>query len=275
MLAMPARISFGVATLAAAEARLVRRRRGSKRLLVLETAPEACACCFILDRGYARVSLMRELLAQSGVLFVLRTKRNVVIEREKRGRRTKCAIGSLKARAGCPRRLTRIRYRGTKPIEVDLLIYYEPGHKEPWYLLLPPGSNDILPDHEVVATYRRRMRIEHGLRDFKTLLGLSGLQLQVRVSERTRRRLLAFTLAYSLVVALGATRLAEEVRERLECWRRTARHGTSRMLSARSIAALMLCRLCAEILSRLAKTLDRLVHRALAGEGLYHCAPRL
>ena len=244
-------------------------------LQLLETAPEGCACCFILDRGYARVSLMQELLAQPGVRFVLRTRRNVVIEREKRGRSTKCAIGSLKAPAGRPRRLPRIRYRGTKPIEVDLLIYYEPGHKEPWYLLLPPGSSDTLPDHEVVAMYRRRMRIEQGFRDFKTHLGLSGLRLQVRVSERTQRLLLAFTLAYSLVVALGTTRVAEDVRERLESSRRTDRHGTSRILSARSVAALMLCGLCIEILSRLAKTLDRLANRALAGEGLYHCAPRL
>ena len=119
------------------------------------------------------------------------------------------------------------------------------------------------------------MRIEQGFRDFKTHLGLRGLRLEVRVSERVQRLLLAFTLAYALVVALGVSKLAEQARERLEDARATTRHGTARILSARSIAALLLCGLCGELLKRLTATIRRLVARVLAGDGLYYVAARL
>jgi hypothetical protein len=142
--------------------------------------------CFILDRGYARVSLMRELLSESGATFILRTRRDVTIERRKRNRVTRCKIGSLKPRPGRPLRLEGILYRGERPVELDLVIYYEHGHKEAWYLLVPPRSRAMLPDDEVVALYRQRMRIEQGFRDFKTHLGLRGLRLQVRISQRVQ-----------------------------------------------------------------------------------------
>lgn len=49
------------------------------------------ALCFSLDRGHARVSLIRVLLAQPRASFVLRARREVVIERLKRGR-TRCPL---------------------------------------------------------------------------------------------------------------------------------------------------------------------------------------
>lgn len=243
-------------------------------LQLLEAAGGA-PLCFILDRGYARVSLMRELLSEPGAAFILRTRRNVTIERRKEQSVTRCKVGSLKARPGRPLRLEGILYRGDNPIELDLVIYYERGHKEAWYLLVPPRSRETLPDHDVVALYRQRMRIEQGFRDFKTHLGLRGLRLEVRVSERVQRLLLAFTLAYALVVALGVSKLAEDARKRLEDPRAATRHGTARILSARSLAALLLCGLCRELLKRLTSTIRRLVARALAGDGLYYVAARL
>lgn len=218
-------------------------------LRLLAAAPRGLQLCFILDRGYARVSLLRELLAEPRASFILRTRRDVVIERPKHGRWTRCRIGSLRARHGQPRRVERIRYRGWHPIEVDLVIYYERGHKEPWYLVVPPGSTMRLPTAEVVSLYRRRMHIEQGFRDFKTHLGVRGLRLQVRISERVQRLLMAFTLAYALVVALGLTRVAEQARARLEDRRSALRHGTAKILSARTVAALLLCGLCGELLA--------------------------
>lgn len=241
-------------------------------LRLLDTAPPGFRLCFILDRGYARVSLMLELLAQPGACFILRPRRDVAIERLKRGRWTRCRIGSLRAPHGQPQRLARIRYRGWRPIEVDLVIYYEQGHKEPWYLVVPPGSAAWLPTAEVVALYRRRMHIEQGFRDFKTHLGVRGLRLEVRISERVGRLLMAFTLAYALVVALGLTQVAEDARVRLEDRRAAARHGTAKILSARTTAALLLCGLCRELLARLSATVAWLLARTLNGAGLYDVA---
>ncbi|MBI3077118.1 MAG: transposase [Deltaproteobacteria bacterium] len=244
-------------------------------LHLLAAAPPGLRLCLILDRGYARVSLLRDLLAQPQVSFILRACRDVVIEHWTQGGWTRCPIGSLPAPPGQAQRLERVRYRSWRPIEVDLVIYYEAGHQEPWYLVVPPGSAAQLPTAEVVALYRRRMHVEQGFRDFKTHLGVRGLRLQVRISERVQRLLMAFTLAYALVVSLGMTAVAEQARRRLEDRRATARHGTGRILSARTVAALLLCGLCVEVLVRLATTIRRLLARLLAGAGLYRLAPTL
>lgn len=166
--------------------------------------------------------------------------------------------------------MERILYRGHHPVELDLIIYYEPGHKGPWYLLVPPGSADKLPKEEIVTLYRRRMSIEQGFRDFKTHLGIRGLHLQVRITERVQRLLQAFTLAYALIVSLGMSRVAQEARQRLEDRRCIARHETTQILSACTVAALLLCGLCAELIPSLTTTLDRLLLRTLSGQGLYY-----
>jgi len=202
---------------------------------------------------------MLELLRQPKTSFILRTQGKVMVWRKKHGRLRKCPIHRLRLHHGQPRRLERILYRGQHPIELDLVIYYEPGHKGPWYLLVPPGSADWLPKEKVVTLYRRRMSIEQGFRDFKTHLGVRGLQLQVRITERVQRLLQAFTLAYALIVSLGMSRVAQEARQRLEDRRCTARHETTQILSARTIAALLLCGLCAELLQSLSITIDRLL----------------
>jgi hypothetical protein len=241
-------------------------------LQLLDAATDPWRLCFILDRGYARVSLVKELLRQPRVSFILRAKRDVVIQRLKRGRIHRCRLGDLHATSGKARRLERVRYHARSPVEIDLVIYYETGHKEPWYLVVPPGSSSWLPTEKVVELYRRRMHIEQGFRDFKTHLGVRGLELQVRVSERVQRLLMAFTLAYALVVALGMTEVAAQARPRLEDRRPTLRHGTDRILSVRTVAALLLAGLCTEVLRSLARIVDRLLARTLAGRGLYYQA---
>ncbi len=244
-------------------------------LRLLTAVPHGVHLCFILDRGYARVSLVRELLLLADVNFVLRTKRNVIVERLKRGRWKQCKVGDLTARHGRPCRLERIRYHGKTPIELDLIIYFEQGHKEPWYLLVPPGSSQRLPTDQVVCLYRQRMHIEQGFRDFKTHLGVRGLQLQVRISLRVQRLLQAFMLAYAMIVSLGMTRVAQKARIRLEDARAKARHNTERILSARTVAAMLLAGLCLELLAEVSQTVHLLIRNALAGKGLYNIAPRL
>jgi len=64
-----------------------------------------------------------------------------------------------------------------------------------WYLLIPVGMQPLLSATEIVTLYRERMQIEHSFRDFKTHLGLRGLQLQTVVAARMGRFLLAFCLA--------------------------------------------------------------------------------
>lgn len=138
-----------------------------------------------------------------------------------------------------------MRYRGVLyqaklRVPVDVVAFHDPTFQEPWWLVVPPGSETLLPTDTVLALYRERMQIEHSFRDFKTHLGLRGLQLQVRIAERTGRLLLAFCIAYCLVLVLGVAPEAQQARRDLEIPRRRPRHGTCRTLSVPSLAMQML-----------------------------------
>ncbi|PYU40283.1 MAG: hypothetical protein DMG54_23980 [Acidobacteria bacterium] len=80
------------------------------------------------------------------------------------------------------------------------------------------------------------MQIEQCFRDWKSHLGLRGLHLQVQKSERLLRVLMGFTLAYLIVLLLGADPFAEKLRPYFEQQRRKPRHGTCKVLSVLSIA---------------------------------------
>jgi len=58
-----------------------------------------------------------------------------------------------------------------------------------------------------VELYRERMQIEQSFRDFKTHLGLRGLNLQIDIASRMGRLLLAFCLTWVLSVLLGESPL--------------------------------------------------------------------
>jgi len=107
-------------------------------------------------------------------------------------------------------------------------------------LLVPVAYRNLLETDFVVDLYRERMQIEQSFRDFKTHLGLRGLNLQIDIAPRMGRLLLAFCLAYILCVLLGESSLRQQARRGFETPRHTARHGTRRTLSALSIAMLVL-----------------------------------
>lgn len=203
----------------------------------VETAlPEGVRGVFIGDRGYGRASLLRHSRA-AGRLFVIRGRAGTRVEW--RGQRLK--LGELTCVPGGACRYRGVAYQAEQRVRVDVVAYHDPGFREPWWLLVPPGSAAVLPTRTVVALYRERMQVEQGFRDFKTHLGLRGLKLQVRIAERTGRLLLAFFLTYALAVCLGAGEEIDAARPDVEIPRRRPRHGTTRTLSALSLACLVLC----------------------------------
>jgi len=107
-------------------------------------------------------------------------------------------------------------------------------------LLVPVAYRTLLETDLVIDLYRERMQIEQSFRDFKTHLGLRGLNLQIDIASRMGRLLLAFCLAYILCVLLGESSLGQQARIGFEIPRHTARHGTRRTLSGLSIAMLIL-----------------------------------
>jgi hypothetical protein len=226
-------------------------------LLVTASLPPECTPLFVLDRGYARVALLAQL-RQAGIPYLVRGRRNTLV----RIGTERLMLARVPHRQGEAVRYPEVAYQSTQRERVDLIIFHDPTFKEPWYLLVPPGSRRQLPTDRVIALYRQRMHIELTFRDWKTHLGIRGLRLEVDIAPRLERLLLALTVAYTLAVLLGAGPAARQVRADCELLRATPRHGTRRRLSALTVGILLLsltrfAALAARALTRLLAALAR------------------
>ena len=199
--------------------------------------PPGVRLLWIHDRGYARVRLL-EKFAKAGERFIIRGRGNVGVCVDGRWQR----LGALAAGLppGVAVRFTRALYHTTRRHPVDLVCYRDPAFQEPWALILPAGSEITLSTTEAIQAYRERMQIEQGHRDWKTHLGVRGLQLKVRQADRLARVLMAFAIAYALVLLLGASQLGKTLREQIEIRRGRPRHGTTRTLSILTLGCALL-----------------------------------
>jgi hypothetical protein len=205
-------------------------------LLDTETSlPRGVMAIWIADRAYAR-SLLLQQSEQEQRPYIVRGRKETIITCQ--GRRMK--LGHLHAPPRKALRYQNVLYHAHRKVPVDVIVYYDPTYREPWYLLVPMAFRNLLETDLVVDLYRERMQIEQSFRDFKTHLGLRGLNLQIDIAPRMGRLLLTFCLAYILCVLLGESSLGQQARKGFEIPRRTARHGTRRTLSALSIAMLIL-----------------------------------
>jgi len=215
----------------------------------------------ILDRGYARVSLLIHL-KEEGIPFLCRAKRSVMVYLQ--GQTKGQTLGRFKIKREQLLRYS-ILYHSRKKEPLDLIIYFGKEYKEPWYLLVPSGTS--LTAEEIVELYAKRMSIEQGFRDWKTHLGVRGLVFYgANPAPRLTRLLLAFSLSYLLCLALGSTEGAQVVRAFVEIKRTKPRHGTTRTLSVLSIGILRLS------LKRFSKQADRdllkMLRRLSRGKGV-------
>jgi len=250
--------------------RLIRKSQNileqSLIMAVMSCFPAESRPLLILDRGYARVALLRKL-AQAGIPFLMRAKKNVVVYFQGKPR----ALSRFPFQPGQIQRYT-VFYHSRAKEPLDLIIFRGLGYKETWYLLVPKGF--CRSEKEIVDLYAKRMSIEQGFRDWKTHLGVRGLVFRVPdPAPYLTRLLLAFSLSYLICLGLGATEEAHQVRAFVEIPRRKPRHQTTRTLSALSIGILRLS------LPRFAPKAHReiltLLHILSTGQGLinYCSAP--
>jgi len=197
--------------------------------------PKGTKVVEIADRGYGKSILLKNRL-QREELFIIRGKRDVIVHYKENGKTYHKSLGRLKYSLGKPRRYRNCLYQGKKEIKVDVVVYREKNFKEPWFLLVPSGNEDILSTERVVELYRRRMNIEVTFRDFKSHLGVRGLSLKVRKGERLDRLLGVMVLTYILLLILGIGEIGESLRKRIEIPRSKARHGTRKTLSVLTIS---------------------------------------
>lgn len=204
-------------------------------LLIAACLPAACKPVFVMDRGYARASLLKEL-RMLNIPFLIRGRSNTMVRVDAK----RLSLGRLPHRVGRPQRYTNATYQDSAQEPVDIIVFHDPGFREPWFLLVPAGSQAQLPTADVLALYRQRMHIELTFRDWKTHLGLRGLRLEADPPLRLGRLLLALSSGYILAVLLGSGEMAPRVRTYCEVLRSQPRHGTKRRLSALSIGILAL-----------------------------------
>lgn len=205
-------------------------------LLDVESAlPSELIGVWIGDRGYAR-SLLLLQSEKEGRLYIIRGRGDTIITYQ--GRRMK--LKQLKTNLNQAIRYEDVLYHSNRQVRIDVIVYHNPVFTEPWYLLVPPTSRALLNAEQIVELYRERMQIEQSFRDFKTHLGLRGMNLQVSVAARMGRLLLAFCLAYVLCLLLGDSLLGEDARQVFEIQRNRPRHGTTRTLSVLTLSMLML-----------------------------------
>jgi hypothetical protein len=138
---------------------------------------------WIGDRGYARAALLAEAEREER-FYVIRGRAGTCIEYDGR-RHTLRAL--TPGPGGTAVRYVGAQYQARVRVGVDVVVVHDPAFADPWTLLVPPHRAAVLPTARVVARCRERMPVEHTFRDFKTHLGLRGLQLRVRVAERTGR----------------------------------------------------------------------------------------
>lgn len=223
-------------------------------LLIAACLPPVCKPVFVMDRGYARASLLQHLRSLS-IPFLIRGRSNTIVRID--GKRI--SLGRLRHRRGHPCRYSNATYQDTAQQPVDIVVFHDPHFQEAWFLLVPAGSQEKLPAADVVALYRQRMHIELTFRDWKTHLGVRGLSLQVDPALRLGRLLLALSTAYILAVLLGSSPLGTAVRAHCEVLRSQPRHGTRRRLSALSVGILALS------LARFANAVTRQLDQLLTG----------
>lgn len=192
----------------------------------------------IMDRGYADVKYISEF-NKEGKLYIIRGCRNVKIEYNEGGKQRRIGLGRLPHKEGHPRRYCNVVYHEKERTEVDIVVYRGKGFKEPWFLIVPPGTEGILPTEEVIEWYRSRMRIEVKFRDFKSYLGVRGLKLEVDKAEKIGRLLICIALVYILLIVMGNSDLGRRLRKDIEVLRRRKRHGTRRTLSVLTVALSM------------------------------------
>jgi hypothetical protein len=221
-------------------------------LLIRACLPPACKPLFVMDRGYARASLLQQLRALN-IPFLIRGRSKTIVRVGGKRR----SLGRLSHRLGRVRRYSNVTYQDSLQEPADVIVFHDPNFQEPWFLLVPAGSAAQLPDAEVLQLYRERMHIELTFRDWKTHLGVRGLRLEVDQAPRLGRLLLALSSAYILVVLLGSGEIAASLRTHLEVLRGQPRHGTRRRLSALSIGILALS--LARFADPVRRELDRLL----------------
>ncbi len=148
-----------------------------------------------MDREFSYSWLLGNL-KEAGIHFVVRlnTARNPTLT-DKEGRKITLSLGQ-----GERGSFHGVYYRGE--VEVNVGGVWEKGHAEPLWVI-----TDLDPQ-KALSIYRKRMKIEEGFRDLKSVFGLE--RLMNKTGEYMEGMVALVLLAYAIGLVLG-----EELRDEL------------------------------------------------------------
>jgi len=160
---------------------------------VVSLFPSADSLLLLLDRGYARVSLL-EFLDRLAVSYVIRACKNVWVQF---GRVYEGLLEGVQVSPGALLWWPQIRYQQKERYPVNLAIAHNALAEEPWYLL-----TNLQRASSAVRWYERRFRCEELFRDVKDQLKLETIR--THADHRVCRLLFGMVVAYLALTLIGA-----------------------------------------------------------------------
>jgi hypothetical protein len=171
----------------------------------------------VFDRGFRRVSLIRDLLL-SGQPFVLRLMGKVHVKAQGYAG----LLGDYPLRPGQRVDLGVVELRQHRPVRVRIVGVWAPRQKEPWWL----ATSLTQRVKTVVQCYDRRMTVEEMFRDSKgTRFGMQLFWTRFAKPDQLNRLFLLAAVAVALWTAAGVLALARDPSLRLFSSRRGARRS--------------------------------------------------
>lgn len=160
------------------------------------------------DREFARADFFRFLKGQKTHFAIRVDAETWVLHPRYRG-----PLGAMGLRPGGRRVwLPRAEYGKEEREAVNLLAVWAKSQEEPWFIV-----SDLDDPRQVERLYRKRMKIEHGFRDWKHHLRLKGT-LKVHSAKRLARLITGVIVLYWYVCLLGMRLKATWYKAEVQCW---------------------------------------------------------
>lgn len=159
--------------------------------------PRGVQAIVLLDRGFKRVELVRQL-SRLGLDFVIRTGNNVHVQSSQ----YEGPIEGLVLRRGQVTDIPDAALRSRHPVRVRVVGLWERKQKEPWLLMTSLEQESVA---ELARMYGKRFRIEETFRDEKDArFGLYLGHVKVTRADRLERLMLIAALVHFFAMLIGA-----------------------------------------------------------------------
>jgi hypothetical protein len=159
--------------------------------------PEGTRAIVLLDRGFKRVELVKQL-SRLGLDFVIRTGGKVQV----RSPQYEGPVEGLVRRRGQVADVRDAALRQERPVRVRVVGLWERGQREPWLLMTSLTQEPVA---ELARMYGKRFRIEETFRDEKDArFGLYLGHVKVTRADRLERLMLIAALVHFLAMLIGA-----------------------------------------------------------------------